>query len=773
MRLHLLTTLLFLSSRVLIAQQNQLYKGVVLDAKTNEIIPFATVTVYNESAFVSGVSTNDTGKFNITIRAPFTSFKVSFMGYETLIAKRIDIKNEKAITFRLKALISELDEVVVQGERTTTQLKIDRKVINLGADVQQAGATALEAFDQISEIQTDLSTGSLSLRGNSNVRLLINGKPSGLNATEILEQLPAASIQRVEIITSPSSKNQADGLSGIINIITNKNTFRGLNANLNAGVGTKRYNYGIDGNYNFSPFNMRWNASQAGREMDSKQTIAQRYINGATRDFFAPHDFNGLVRKMAIGLDIFINDNNELSLGLDYTNDYHSFYNDTFYSNVTGREDFVYTRNSSHTHNTLDVNANYRTRFRDKKHFLEFDYQFSKNRNLFPAIDFEANVFLFEEERKNTNTLHALAIDYSLPVSDNIVLETGFSYNGRRLESTNRIVPREEIENFEAFDYNESLYGVYLQSRVKTHKLNWQLGLRYEKLMSDAVNVTADETLNLTFSDLFPTVHISYDINDSNTVNLGYSKRVSRPNFRHINPFQSRNQYFEWVANPNLKPEFSNNMESNYQYKGSKFNASAALFYRYRTAVIEQVQEIDKNGVQSISFDNIGEKSSYGIETNIDYKAMPFWNIGVSTNYYHTIVNSTISLTWDQLYSSNLILKNTFKINKALQADISFRQNFKTQNTFNFIEPRNRIDLAIRLKLLENRFMMNLRIVDILDNNLMFRRTVTQNVVQDEVWRFQSQTFGFLLSASYKLFQNKGKSRNRKSRNYQYGGTTD
>lgn len=756
-----------------VSAQNGSFQGLVLDADSKETIPFATVAIYNNNILVNGTTTDENGQFKLKVEEAFTHFDISFIGYENTIVQFSEIEISKNIRFILKPSITTLDEVVVQGEQTTTKLKIDRKIINLGVDLQQAGATTLEAFDQITEIQTDLGTGSLSLRGSGNVRLLINGKPSSMNSTELLEQLPASSVQRVEIITSPSAKNQADGLSGIINVILKKNSAKGLNTNLNAGVGTKRYSYGIDGNYNFSWINFRWNFSQSGRGMNSKQSISQQYENGNTRDFFAPHDFYGLSRKVDTGLDFFINEKNELSVGLDYTKDFHRFFNDTFYSDVTGRNDFKYTRNSSHNHETTNANINYRTQFNTENHFLEFDYQFSKNDNLLPAIDFEEDIFLFSEERRNDNILNAIALDYSLPVTDNILIEAGGAWNGRNLTSSLFLNPAQEPESFDVFTYDESLLGLYGLTNITSGKLSWQLGLRYENLTSNSVNLTNNQTTDLKFSNVFPSLHVSYTINEANTLNMGYSRRVSRPNFRNINPFQARNQYFEWVANPSLRPEFSNNLETNYQYNGSKLSASAAIFYRYRTDVIERLQDIDEDGVLRNVFDNIGKKHSYGVEASMNYKLMDFWNSQLSANYYHTTINQDIFLSWDELYSSNLIFKNTFKISKALSADISYRQNFKTQNTFDFIDPRNRIDVAVRLKLLENRLAMNLRVIDLLDNNLMYRTAVTQNVTQNEVWRFQSQTFGFLLSASYKLFQNKGKTRNRKNRNFQYGGTTD
>ncbi len=758
---------------IALSQQSQIYMGIVKDNDSQKVINLATVTAYYNGEFVEGTSTNNSGKFELTTKKEITHLEFSFIASETFVLKTTEIKDPRNLIILLKTATQNLEEVMIQAERTTTQLKIDRKIINLGADLQQSGATVLEAFDQVSEIQTDLGTGTLSLRGSGNVRLLINGKPSALNPNELLAQIPASSVQKVEVITSPSVKNQADGLSGIINIILKKNASHGLNLSLNAGVGTKRYNYGIDGNYNFAPVNLRWNASQAGREMDSKQTINQRYLNGNTRDFFAPHDFNGIVKKVILGVDVFINSMNEFSLDFDHTNDYHSFYNNTFYSNITDREDYTYTRNSSHTHKTTSLTANYRTNFKKEEHFIEFDYNLTKNKNILPASDFEESIFLFDEENDNKNTLQALATDYTLPLGSKAKIETGFSWNDRTLKSYRLINPAQATATNNVFNYHEVLFGLYALTQFNVKKLNLQLGLRYEHFVSKSDNTLNDQTTDQKFSNFFPSVHIGYKIDNYHTVNIGYSRRVSRPNFHHINPFQLGNQYFQWTANPNLEPEFSTNIEANYLYNKNKFSTSASIFYRDRTNVIEWLRDINNDGVQRISFDNIGKKKSYGVETDINYKIASFWNTQFSANYYLTTIDQDIYLAWDRLYSSNVILKNTFKITNNISTDITYRHTPKNQNIFHYIAPRNRFDWAVRLKLLNNKLTTTLRVIDVFDNNLMHRTTINQEVTQNEVWKFQSQTFGFLFSMNYKLFQNKGKTRSRKERDYEHSGARD
>ena len=241
------------------------YGGSVKDSQTTELIPFATIAIYNNALLIDGTSTDANGEFQLTIDKKWTHLKVSFIGYETIQIDFENITHHNDIQITLHPVYNNLDEVVIQAEKTTTELKIDRKIINLGADLQQSGNSALEAFDQIPEIETDLGTGVISLRGAGNVRILVNGKPSPLNASELLEQIPASSIDKIEIITSPSAKHQANGLSGIINISLKKNINFGFNLNLNSSVGTKRYRYGMDSNYNFSRTNIRLSASDGRR----------------------------------------------------------------------------------------------------------------------------------------------------------------------------------------------------------------------------------------------------------------------------------------------------------------------------------------------------------------------------------------------------------------------------------------------------------------------------------------------------------------------------
>lgn len=742
--------------------------GTVIDTITKKKIPFATLALYNNTELVDGISTDQHGYYELKTNKKFTHIEVSFIGYDTNTILVSEITNTNNFSITLQISNNTLEEVVIEAERTTSELKIDRKVINLGADLQQAGTTILEAFDQISEIQTDLGTGTVSLRGSGNVRLLINGKPSALGAAELLEQIPASSVEKIELITSPSVKYQADGLSGIINVILKKKMNYGLNMDINTSVGTKRYSYGLNGNYNFSFVNVRLNTSQSGREMNSKQTIHQTFQDGSKQNIYTPHDYNGIVRKITSGFDFFINDNNEFSLEFDYTDDYHTFYNNSLYFDLTGREDYNYLRRSAHDHKIIVLNGNYRINLDKKDHYLEFDYNLNTNSNEYPATDYEEGTFLFNENLTNENTLNAMVLDYALPLSDKTNIEMGAMWNGKKVESNEYLDTGNGASN-DDFQYNENIFGAYILTKFKIRRFNWQMGLRYENFESESFNSFTNETVDLAFSDLFPSIHLSYRVNENNTINSGYSRRVSRPNIHHINPFQQGNPYFQWETNPNLKPEFSNNFEVNYLLDKNKFNLSSTVFYRYRKQIIEWLTSIDNQGVQTITFDNIGTKKSYGIEMDTKYKLTSFWTTQLTANYYLSTINTSNLITWKHQYQSNIIFKNTFRINKNISTDITYRHTPKRQNSFNYIDPRNRIDFAARVKLLQNKLSASIRIIDVLDQNLFHRTTIADDIERQTTWKFQSQTFGVLLSLNYKFLNNANTSRNRNRKNRDYG----
>ena len=588
---------------------------------------------------------------------------------------------------------------------------------------------------------------------------------SSLNSVELLQQISVSSIDRIEIITSPSVKYKADGISGIINVILKKNKELGLNSKLFLGTGTGRYNFGFNGNYSLSSVNFRFNMSKSSSETTDNQTILREFNDGSIENIFTSYQFEGDIYKISSDIDFYIKSKHEFSFEIYYTDDSHSSYNKSEFYDLTDGEDYQYLRENTHSHYITNFNSNYRFKFDGDKHFLELDYNVNNGDNNYPIMDSKDGILISDQFLIENFLLQSLALDYTLPIKDKFIIETGISRNTQKLDSENRLILTDNTSTNNKFEYNETLLGVYFLSKFSIDKVNFQVGLRYEHFESNSVIKADHFSRYKAFSNLFTSVHISYPANDNNTFNLGYSKRISRPNFHHVNAFQVVNPLFTWIYNPDINPDLSDNIEFGYQGNFNKLKLGITSFYRHRKNVILWTEYSEDNN-QIFTYKNSGVFNSYGIETMLTYRLSLFWNSRLTFNYYSTKINKNVNVSWHEMFSSNIQFKNTFTISNSLTADIVYIYNPKRQRSFSYVESRNRLDLSINGQFLKKRLSASLRLVDIFDNNILKTTSKSDNLTQKSTWHIQSQRFNVLLSLSYKLFKNNKKTRNRKSRRY-------
>lgn len=759
------------------AQEATKIQGVAIDKNTQETIPFVTITLYKDSLVVDGTVANENGNFNLKTDKVFSTIVFSFMGYESVVFKQNEIPKIKKWKVFLDQSEIELDEVDIIAKRTTTQLLVDRKVINLGADIQQSGKDMLEAMEQIPEVNIDRATGNLSLRGSGNVRVLINGKPSGLSISDLLQQIPANTVNQIELITSPSAKHRADGMTGLINIITNKKRTKGLNLNASSSVQSpspEGLRFGINGNYNYDFFNIRLGLNHSQRAIYSTQFILREYNDNTTERIIAPNYFSGDVNGINSGIDFFIDDKNELSFSFNYTDNSHDIFRNTLFTEITDQDDYTSNYKTSHKHITTEANANYRHTF-SKDHFVEFDYNININNNAF-VTSINQPSFNSSENIDFNNQLHNLSIDYTLPINDNSKFESGVLYNDRGLKNdrdTTIIVDSSSENELSVFDYNEKLFAGYAMLNKQIKKFGIQLGLRYEYLKPEGnVNFQNLGGLN-TYSDLFPSFHLSYKINDAHQFNGGYSKRISRPNFRHLKPFNPNNDFFVFEGNPNLTPEYGHNLELNYQFKHKKFHISTTGFLRKKTDIIESTFRLDGN-TSIMSIANLGDGQSYGLEANLKVFPIKPWTIIADGNYYWGSLNTTQSVAFKTNSRVGFNIKNTVDIGKYITTDLNFRYNGKRKQFNSIYEPYSWLDWSIRATLLERRLNITFSIDDVFNNAISESKNYSPQFKNHRRYKFgknKSRSFG--LSVSYKIIQASTKKRNRKNRNYNHGGTKE
>lgn len=628
--------------------------GIVLDSVNNQAVEFATVAIIDPSTGkpFDGSVCDEKGKFSVT-RLPNGNFKVSisFIGYTTkILAFRISERNPDFSlgTIKLSPATEILKEVVVSGQKAIIEERVDRTVYNAENDNTTKGGDAADVMRRVPMLSVDLD-GNVSMRGNSNVTVLINNKPSTVLASSVadaLRQIPADQIKSVEVITSPSAKYDAEGSAGIINIITKKNTLQGLTLGIDAGVGLRGSNLGLNGNYRKGK--MGFNLGGWGRAgynvtggFENNQNLGN-ILNVQT----AETRRNDIMGRYQLGWDYDINKSNSLAasvrFGVRNSNNYQDnlltkTYNlaSTFPASVLPVPSSTSLRqvDVADLSNTIDLNLDYTHYYKKPQRELSFLTLFSRNNrtNNFENIIQDPTELDVLSRRRNDNRAFNQEItfqaDYQTPISTNQMLEMGGKRIIRNVSSdydyfistgTAPYVkdPNGSLSNI--FNYDQNVTAGYLSYTLTTKSsFSFKAGSRYEwtDIKANFANATEIDTNIPSYGVLVPSFNMSKKLANGKTVKLAYNKRIQRPGIQFLNPnIQAANPLNITIGNPNLNPEFTDNYELSYStfIKGSSLNFSG--FYRNTTGAIQSIRETFGNGdTLKTRFDNIGVERSYGM----------------------------------------------------------------------------------------------------------------------------------------------------------------
>src|SRR5690554_673077 len=650
----LVLTLFFVNTLVFANEPLGRIYGSVIDAELREPIPYATVIINDSNGeLAKGNATAEDGTFNIE-KIPNGTYtvKVQFMGYkaftvEIVISDKESIHNLKNI--ELQPDVAMLDSVTVVAERTTIEQRIDRKVINVGKDLTTVGATASDIMNNIPSVNVD-QDGNISLRGNPNVRILIDGKPTNMDPAQLLKQIPSTSIKSIELITNPSAKYNPEGMSGIINIILHKNTNIGCNGSIDVGIAKENhanFNSAIDMNYRNGKFNFYGNyGNNIGKS--SNHGFINRFDDNSTQLF----DFgnNNKSHLYKIGVDYYINNRNTFSI---YTN--QNLYDgkgegrtDILYPDENGT-DFRQIFYNEDSNNTSTYNASYKHDFEKEGHniLLEADYSIfesdeTSNFNFTGGVP--GYIDLVNNGRNNT----VINLDYVNPLSEKSKLELGLEYRDNNSDNDYN------TSNANLFDsnysYDRNIYSFYSTFGQTFEKWSYQIGARIEQY-DVAANFNQFGGEQAKFTDdqfsVYPSAFFSYNPSEKNTYQLSISRRVDRPGLGQINPIR------EWstprvtsVGNPNLKQQFTNSVELNYTRNLEKGSITAGGFYRIINDEISRSVSFDPedpNGDRLLlSYDNFDKNSAYGFEFSTNYRPTKWWNLNASAEYYFKTINGIV-----------------------------------------------------------------------------------------------------------------------------------
>jgi outer membrane receptor for ferrienterochelin and colicin len=635
------------------AKGNTKISGQVLDSLSNKPVEFANVALIdiNTGKPVNGTICDADGKFTITKVAEGSySVEVTFIGYQTTKIGNIKVEEKRdeinlgTIQLRMKEEI--LKEVVVEGQKAIIEEKVDRMVYNAENDQTSRGGDATDVLKRVPMLSVDLD-GNVSMRGSSNVMVLINNKPSTIvasNVADALKQIPADQIKSVEVITSPSAKYDAEGTGGIINIITKKNTLQGATLNLDAGVGLRGSNLGLNGNYRTGKMGFSlggWGRSNY--NVNGRFENEQTSVNGAnitTSSQRADTRNQGLFGNYTLGWDYDINDKNSLAasvrLGARNNNSWQddlyseNYFNDVFNSSLQN----VKTIDES---NNVDMNLTYTKTFEkpQKEFSILGSYSRNNRNNDFTRRTLEVDGLYDPSATKNNNDSYnqemTIQADYVSPISTNQIMEFGAKNITRKVFSDFKYA--EDLEgdgsfetNIEASRSNNLNYdqnvtsGYFSYTLAMNNGYSLKAGSRYEYTVIKAYSKTKTENeFDIpAYGVLVPSVNISKKLKQGNMVKASYNRRISRPSIQFLNPnIQNSNPLSQSVGNPQLDPEYTNNFEISYStyIKGTSMNFST--FWRNTNNSIQSVRtpKLLVSGQEGIetTYANIGQEDAYGL----------------------------------------------------------------------------------------------------------------------------------------------------------------
>lgn len=648
--------------------------GKVIDKDTKQPLEYATIVIKSlDGKIITGGITDVKGEFNIQVAKGVYDISIEFISFKTKTFKSKEISGNTDLgTIILEVDAQTLKEVEIIAEKSTVEIRLDKKIYNVGKDMTVKGGTASDVLDNVPSVSVDVE-GNVSLRGSENVRILINGKPSGLvgmSSTDALRQLPADAIEKVEVITSPSARYDAEGTAGILNIILRKGKANGFNGSMSASAGIPD-NYGLSTNLNYrtNKANFFGSGGYNYRNAPGNSKSDVTYLNPSE---FTP-DFRNEKREYdrendgyntRFGLEYFLSDKTSLT----GTVLYRESNGDDVSTNISDEfdENKILTRTNNRVEladendKTTEYSLNFIHDFNKDGHKLTMDFQYENSLENSSSLITDNDTFpaLIENEPErisSDNDTEDILIkgDYVLPIGKNSQFEFGFNTSLKKLNSdylvegfdveTNQFYNNTNFSN--TLDFEQNIYSLYSQYGNKVNKFSYLLGLRMENTDRKISLLQTNENFDKNYTEFFPTVNLGLEFSEGESLTLGYNRRLGRPGHWFLNPFESRtSQTFIRKGNVNLDPTYTNSFDLGYIKKWEKLTLNSSLYYQHAINNIEMAQKEEireVNGVPTLVIImtpiNLSSQDRYGFEFTANYNPIKWWKITNSFNFFKSV----------------------------------------------------------------------------------------------------------------------------------------
>jgi len=683
--------------------------GAVTECDVNIPMEFVNIVLYRskDSTMVTGTITDETGKFSLS-QLPYGRFYLTanFIGYERQFIDSIFINPNRKYNdlgiIKLRSAATYLEGVEVVADRDRVVYQIDKKVVNVSQDLQSAGGTAIDVLENVPSVQVDIE-GNVSLRGSGNFTVLVDGRPSVLEASDLLQQLPASSIEHIEIITNPSAKYDPEGTAGIINVVMKKTTERGMNGIVNASAGTKnKYSGDILINYRIGKVNIFGGADLGIRRFSGKFTTEnENYFSDYTQTRIS-ESWNRMKRDsygFRGGVDYMPTPKATISLSGKYG--YYNFGRDRngytqFQTIPASTGSFSSSINSSYREGTYyEITANYLQKLNDKGQKLEMMAYFS-NRDTdseekqveYPTDqDWEnpGNPFNQIRSLETGNTYDYLVkADYTLPINDVSKFEAGYQsrfyydeedYAYYYFDTIMQDWQEDELYR-NAFEFNRNIHSVYSIFASHWKGFGYQIGLRGEYMNRTIQNAQSTEESVLDRLDFFPSIHLSKEFLGKNQVMMSYSRRINRVRPRLLDPFVSFwDPYNVRQGNPDLKDEYIDSYDMGYQRRFNGSYIALEAYYRVTHNKLTRVSTLQDNGILLNTYENLDKDHSLGTEISGNVNITNWLSVFASANlFYYRLEGQSEgqqvkenSLNWSSRLTASVNLKNDYRIQFSSQ----------------------------------------------------------------------------------------------------------
>jgi outer membrane receptor protein involved in Fe transport len=723
--------------------------GEVLENYTNLPIEYATIAVFdnNSKEAITGTISAEDGTFLLKTKASNFYIEISFIGYATKTISTVNIVNNKIDlrTILLDRALQDLDEVVVRAETSQTVFKLDKRIFNVGKDLSTSGASALEVLNNVPSVSVNIE-GEISLRGSQGVQILINGKPSVLASDDgnALGTITADMIEKIEVITNPSAKYDAQGTSGIINIIIKKSEKKGLNgaATLNVGVPNSN-SFGLSINKRTEKFNL---FSQLGFGLrtypDERKSINSDLSNNTTITSNGESEFDEKFGNILIGADYYLNDRNVITLSGSYAYEVEdqsaitTFDKSDATNTITdrwNRDEYTEAINPK-----IRYELQYKTDFKRHKEqallFSALGSYFRKDQSSqFDNITIFGDMEDFKQESRTDYILedYTFKLDYTHPFLERYTIETGAQYAINNVSNDFAVadfiediwVNNPDLTNI--FDLNQNVFAIYTTGAYEGDKWGFKIGLRLENTQIDTFLETTNESNKQNYTNVFPSAYTSYKVSDDFSLQLGYSKRINRPSLRQLNPFSNiRNNFSISEGNPDLRPEYTDSYELTSIHKFDKVSLSFSLYNRYTTDAVERITVFEDN-VSISRPENIGTNNTTGFEANGKYSPLDWLTINGDFNFnYFDRRGFFESQSFDfkgNRWSTRLTSK--LKLPAQFDFEISGDYNSEYETLQQVVSDIIFVDLGLRKKIVKGRIILNLSVRDLFASRVDETRT--------------------------------------------------